>query len=170
MNIEPTALIAIYAAVVSTSALALNFRTWFESKPRLHLSLMVDGMVVSLNQGVEEKNLTILTVTNRGRSPTVITNMVIFEITSWWQRLMVKPKKSFIITQPHMIGSLPNVPGDLEPSKKWTGIARPRPDLLTDWPSNRYYVGVYTSHRNRPYLVRLPRKKSGPPEQSKELS
>ena len=72
MNIEPTALIAIYAAVVSTSALALNFRTWFESKPRLHLSLMVDGMIVGT--GVEEKDLTILTVTNRGRSPTMITD------------------------------------------------------------------------------------------------
>ncbi len=33
MNIEATGWIAIYAAVVSTCALALNFRTWIENKP-----------------------------------------------------------------------------------------------------------------------------------------
>ncbi|UPT84715.1 hypothetical protein HAP41_0000030780 [Bradyrhizobium barranii subsp. apii] len=168
MNIEATGWIAIYAAVVSSCAFLLNLRTWIENKPRLQLSLMVDGMIVSPGRGVEEKDLTILTVTNRGRTPTMITNMVIFEMT-WWQRLRIKPAKSFVVANPQMAGYPPNIPGDLEPLKKWTGYARPRRDLLTDWPSHRYWVGIYATHRDRPYLIRLPKTKSGPPANSKSV-
>ncbi|MHC2399059.1 hypothetical protein ACVMGC_003603 [Bradyrhizobium barranii subsp. barranii] len=168
-HIEATGWIAIYAAVVSTCAFALNFRTWIENRPLVHLSLMVDGMIVSPGSGVEEKDLTILTVTNRGRAPTMITNMVIFEMNSWWQRLRIRPEKSFVVANPQMAGYPPNVPGDLEPNKKWTGFARPRRDLLPDWPHHRYWVGVYVSHRDRPYLIRLPKTKPGPPENSKSV-
>jgi hypothetical protein len=32
--------IAIYAAIVATSALLLNFRSWLETLPRLHLDVI----------------------------------------------------------------------------------------------------------------------------------
>jgi hypothetical protein len=80
-----------------------------------------------------------------------------------------RPERSFVVANPQMAGHPPNVPGDLEPSKKWTGTARPRRDLLPDWPNHRYWVGIYTSHRDRPYLIRLPKIKPGPPENSKSV-
>src|SRR6516164_748573 len=33
------------AAVIGTSGFAINVRAWFESKPRLHVSLIPDGVV-----------------------------------------------------------------------------------------------------------------------------
>lgn len=98
----------------------------------------------------------------------MITNMVIFEMTRW-QRLRIKPAKSFVVANPQMTGYPPNIPSDLEPSKKWTGFARPRPDLLPHWPSHRYWVGIYVTHRDRPYLIRLPKTKPGPPANSKSV-
>jgi hypothetical protein len=39
-------LLTIYATVVSTAALLLNFKTWFESGVRLHATLIPDGVVI----------------------------------------------------------------------------------------------------------------------------
>jgi hypothetical protein len=49
--------IAIYAAVIGTSAFALNVRAWFESKPRLHVSFIPDGVVVVGGPDVDETDL-----------------------------------------------------------------------------------------------------------------
>ena len=37
---KPETWIAIYAAIVGTGALLLNFKTWFDSGVKLHLSLV----------------------------------------------------------------------------------------------------------------------------------
>lgn len=161
--------IAIYAAIVATSALLLNFRSWWETGPRLHLSLMVDGMVVGGLPEQEEKNLTILTVTNRGREPTMITNMVVFRMENWYQRLRVRPSESYIIPSPQIKGHPPIIPGDVEPSKKWMGTLRRRPDIIPDLFNGEYYVGIYASHRDRPYLKRIPTKTDKLPENSETL-
>jgi hypothetical protein len=156
---KPEAWIAIYAAVVATSALLLNFRSWFEAGPRLHLSLMIDGMTIGGGPDLDEENLIILTVTNRGREPTMIVNMVLFKMESWYQRWAIRPLKNYVIPNPQLKGYPPNVPSDLDPSKKWTGAIRQRPDILPDIHNGTYYVGVYTSHRNRPYLKLIPKRK-----------
>lgn len=65
--------VALYAAVVATSALLLNFRSWLDSRPRLHLSLMVDAEIIGSAGALDEKDLHVLTVTNRGRETTMIT-------------------------------------------------------------------------------------------------
>ena len=161
--------IAVYAAVVATSALLLNFRSWWESGPRLHLSLMVDGVVIGIDQESEEKNLVILTVTNRGREPTVITHMVVFRMDNWYQRLRLRPSESYLIPNPQLKGFPPIIPGDLESAKKWTGVLRSRPDMLPDLLNGKYFVGVYASHRDRPYLKLIPPKKDKLPEKTVAL-
>jgi|SRR5215216_6978396 len=101
---KPEAWIAIYAAVVATSALLLNFRSWFEAGPRLHLSLMIDGMTIGGGPDLDEENLIILTVTNRGREPTMIVNMVLFKMESWYQRWAIRPLKNYVIPNPQIEG------------------------------------------------------------------
>lgn len=161
--------IAIYAAVVATSALLLNFRSWLDSRPRLHLSLMVDGVVIGGGEEQEEKDLLILSVTNRGGETTVITHMVILKMDSWYQRLRILPTKSFLVPNPQFKGHPPNIPSDLEPYRKWMGAARKRDDIFPDIHNGTYYIGVYASHRDRPYLKRIPNNKSKLPENTETL-
>jgi hypothetical protein len=92
-------IVTVYAAVVATSALLLNFKSWFDSGVKLKLGLMPEGMVIG-DRGVEEKDLVILTVTNRGGWATMITHMVLFEMMSWWQRWRIRPKASYVIPNP----------------------------------------------------------------------
>jgi hypothetical protein len=45
-KMKPEDWIAIYAAIVGTAALVLNFRAWFEKRVRLTLSLMPDAILI----------------------------------------------------------------------------------------------------------------------------
>jgi hypothetical protein len=116
------------------------------------------GVTIGAGPAFDEDNLILLTVTNRGDAPTVITNMVLFEIRSSWQRWRIRPAKSYVIPNPQLKGYPCNVPSDLEPSKRWTGAIRKREDLALNLHDGRHYTGIYASHRNRPYLMRIPKK------------
>jgi hypothetical protein len=172
-TLQPGTWVAIYAAIVATSALLLNFKSWFDSGVKLWLGLMADGMVVGGDPREEEEDLVILTVTNRGDAPTTITHMVVFEMP-WWERYRLRPRKirptnSYIIPNPQLKGYPPNVPSLLEPAKQWTGALRKRDDVIPDLHNGKFYTGVYASHRDRPYLVRIPKKKPALPKGTKEL-
>jgi hypothetical protein len=95
--------------------------------------------------------------------------MVLFEMTSWWQWWRMRPKASYVITNPQHLGYPPNIPSDLEPSKRWTGIIRKREDIISDLRTGNFYTGIYTSHRDQPYLKRIPKKKETLPEGTKAL-
>jgi hypothetical protein len=100
---EPGTWVAIYAAVVATSALLLNFKTWFDSGVRLRLHLVPDGMTIGGGPDVDEKDLVILTVINRGDAPTMITNMILWEMPTVLHRLRIrKPANYFVVTNPHL--------------------------------------------------------------------
>jgi len=152
------------AAIVGTSAFLLNLKTWFDSGVKLNLNMMVDGMTIGAGPDFDETDLLILTVTNRGDAPTTITNMVVLEMNSWWQLWAIRPAKSYVITNPQLKGYPPNTPSDLDPSKKWTGAIRKRPDLGINVHDGYHYVGVYASHRHRQYLKRIPKAKTQLPE------
>jgi hypothetical protein len=162
--------IAIYAAVLSTVVATLQIHKYLTSGVKLYLSLIADGMVVTPGVGVEEKNLIILTVINRGDAPTMITNMILWECESLWQRWRSRPKASYVISSPQHLGYPQNVPGDLEPSKRWSGIIRQREDLIPNIRNGKFYVGITASHRNRPYLMRIPMKLASLPDGTKTLS
>ena len=126
-TLKPDTWVAIYAAIVATSAFFLNLKNWFDSGVRLHLSLIPDGLVIGGDPEFDEREVVILTVTNRGRATTMITTMVLFEMPTIWSRLRRKPKNAYVIPNPQMKGYRPNTPSDLEPAKKWTGVVRKRP-------------------------------------------
>ena len=49
---------------------------------------------------------------------------------SWWQLWRVRPKASYAIANPQLKGYPPNIPSSLEPSRRWTGAIRQRPDVI----------------------------------------
>jgi hypothetical protein len=167
---KPEGLVAIYAAIIGTSAFLLNLKAWFDSGVKLKLSLMPDGMTIGAGPEFDERDLILLTVTNRGNSPTVITNMILFEITSPWRRWRVRPNKSYEITHPQLKGYPQNIPSNLEPSKRWTGAIRKREDIAFNLHDGHHYTGIYASHRDRPYLIRIPKNANKLPVGTKALS
>jgi hypothetical protein len=158
---KPETWIAIYAAVIGTSAFMLNLKSWLDSGPKLRINLMLDSMTIG-NPALDEKNLVLVSVTNRGGSPTMVINLCLFEIPGWWRWLLNRPSKFYVITNPQLKGYPPNVPSDLEPAKKWTGAIRQRPDVIPSLYTGNFYVAVYASHRDRPYLKRIRKKKDLP--------
>lgn len=153
-----TSWIALYAAIVATSAFFLNLKSWFESGVRVRLSVISDGMIIGGDPAYDERDLVILTVVNRGDAPTMITTMVVLEINSWYQLWRVRPAASYMIPNPQAKGHPLNVPADLDPGKKWTGFVRSRQDEpKRNFRDGWHYVGVYTTTRNRPYLKRIRR-------------
>ena len=167
---RPESWVAIYAAIIGTSAFLLNLKSWFDSGVKLKLSIIPDGVTIGAGPEFDERDLILLTVTNRVDAATVITNMILFEITSPWQRWRIRPAKSYVITHPQLKGYAQNVPSDLEPSKRWTGAIRKREDIAIDLHDGRHYTGIYASHRDRPYLIRIPKIANRLPKGTKNIS
>jgi hypothetical protein len=155
----------------------LNLKTWFDSGVKLKLILVPDGMTIGGGPDEDEKDLIILYVTNCGDTQTMIRSMVLFEIRSWWRLLLFKitssmswsswkviPEKNYVITNPQLKGYPRNIPSALEPSKTWTGAIRPRPDVIPDMHTGNFYTGIYASNRERPYVVRIPKRQDNLPK------
>jgi len=107
----------------------------------------------------------------------MITNMVLLEIGSWWRLMLfnltssaswwrwkVQPERSYAIANPQLKGYPHNVPSTLEPSNRWTGVIRQRPDIIPDIHTGDFYTGIYASDRDRPYLIRIPKRQDKLPE------
>jgi hypothetical protein len=153
---KPENWIAIYAAIVGTAAFILNFRTWFEKRVRLNLSQMSDAVLVGGSGQEDEKSLMVVTVVNRGGQTTTLTHLAALRFDRPWQRWRVRPSKSYIIPNPQ-VGGTGIIPFELDPGKKWMGAARPRPDVIPDIQDGKHYFAVYAIHRDRPYLIHIPK-------------
>jgi hypothetical protein len=140
---KPETWIAIYTAIVGSGALLLNFKNWLDSGVKLRLSVISDGMVIGGGPELDERDLIILNVVNRGDASTQISSMIILEITSWWQLRTLRPKSSYVVTNPQLKGRPQNVPGEVKPGKKWAGVIRQRSDIISDMRTGNFYTGVY---------------------------
>lgn len=152
--------LTIYAAIVATGALLLNFKSWFESGVRLHATIIPDGMIIGAGETFDdEKDIIIVTVANRGRTSTMVTNLTLHRFDTFLQRVRSRPVENYVVANPQLKGYPPNIPTELEPGKRWTGVVRKRPDQIPDLGNGRYYVAVATTHKDRHVLKRIPRKK-----------
>jgi hypothetical protein len=156
--VKPEIWISIYAAILATSALALNIKTWFDAGVRLKISLIPDGVVIGGDPQFDEKDLVIVTVINRGRTVTVISNLLLFEFSSKWDVWRNRPRKSYVIPNPQLKGYPSNIPMELAPSKTWTGAFRRRDDLKFDPHDGKHYAAVCATHRDKPYFKLIPPK------------
>jgi hypothetical protein len=153
---DPKTWVAIYAAIVATTALFLNIRTWIESGPRLKISLIPDGLVIGGGEEFDERDLVIVTVTNRGRIPVLITNLLLWEMPTWRSRWRKRPTRTMVVSDPQLKGYPRNIPGELAPAHIWTGVIRDRPNIVPHLRNGNFYVGVSMSYRDEPYLVHIP--------------
>jgi hypothetical protein len=160
--IKPEFLIAAYAAILSTGVLALQIKQWLEAGPHLRITLIPEGMTIGGGPELDEKDIIIVTVTNRGESPTMITNLLVFEYTSRWQRMRRLPKRSMVITNPQLKGYPPNIPTILEPGRFWTGAIRQREDVVKDFHTGNFYIGISCTHFNVALLKRIPKRRGKP--------
>ena len=152
--------VAIYAAVVATGAIFLEIRRWVESGPRLYLTVQSNLQTLTSTDG----KLLMVFVSNRGFSPTTITNLGLKRYNNWWQRLRNNPSEDMFVTSPIIEGSgVGRIPYELIPGSQWIG-AMNQDDQMEKWLNNgRFYVAVYVTHRDRPIVKRLPRlRRSGP--------
>lgn len=149
-----TALVAVYAAVVSTGALALEVRRWFESGPRLAMTVIPEAQQVG-GPVRDDRVFVSVRVTNRGTQPTTVTNLGFVEFRRPWLRYFDRrTSRAAIVPMP---GAVPQYqpPYLLQPGTEWTGMAS-YDDALREWvATDRPYVAVWTSHRSKPLLARL---------------
>jgi hypothetical protein len=158
---DPKPWIAIYAAIVATGALFLNIRTWFETRPRLRLILIPEGIVVGGGPETDERDIVILTVTNVGKTPVLITNLLLWEMPNWWRRIRRRAIRTYVVTNPALRGYEQNIPFLLEQARIWHGIVRRRPEIIPDLLTGNFYIGLSTSHLKRPILRRIARVRPG---------
>lgn len=166
---KATLAIAAYAALIATGALFLEVRRWFESRPKLVISLIPDGVVMGGDRRYDEKDLTIVHVVNRGTEPTTIENLILMEIPTLWRRFRRRATRSFVVLNPQLKNYPANIPSDLEPNKRWTGFIRKRQDKIDDLQTGNFYVAISASHTDRMAMKRIPKRKPKLPSDAAPL-
>ncbi|MBX5149571.1 hypothetical protein HJB78_00940 [Rhizobium lentis] len=146
-------LIAIYAAIVATGALALEVRRWFESGPKVYVRCQA-GMAI-IGDGIEKNGLLLVTATNRGDAPTTITNLCLLEYANIWSRWRNRASRSFIVPHPQLEGRPPIVPHVLKTGEQWMGMAHDRSDVTGDIQTGKMWAAIYTTDRDKPYLAHI---------------
>jgi hypothetical protein len=139
---------AIYAAIVATGALFLEVRRWFEDKPRLAIRVATQQQLFNV-AGYANREFLIVTVSNRGKRPTTITNLWLFEYANVIQRIRRHHRKAAVVAVPEIPGTGMRTPYSIEPGREWMGMVD-RNEGLVDWlATGRLYVGILTSHQDR---------------------
>lgn len=145
----PTDFIATLALMVSCFTLALELKRWFDAGPKLKLSVMGDAVVIPDDDG-EQKLL--LTVVNRGDTPTTITHMIVFTFTNRWKYLRKRPATSGLVNS-----TLMAIPVEVGINKTFMGMMRYDEKLMKARKAGHLYIGVHATHSNKPFLIRVPR-------------
>lgn len=146
--------IAIIALIVSSGALFLEVRRWFEEKPRLKLSVMRDAIEFPDDDG---KPKLALTVVNRGNMPTTLTHMVAFLYKSRWHKWRRKSYRAGLVNSTR-------IPAELGVNKNWIGMMLYEEDMLEGRNRGELYVGVIAAHSDREFLVHVPAKEKTVPK------
>ena len=81
--------------------------------------------------------------------------MVIFVYPSRWAKLRRKDTSAAVVT-------CPNVPAKLGVNEMWHGLMLYEKNTTEARGKGHLYVGVITSHSNRYFLLRVPKRKPEP--------
>src|SRR5688572_17511487 len=126
MALQTSDWLSAFALVIAGGALALEVRRWFETGPRLRLSLMADAETYPPDDG---KPKLILHVTNRGDTPTTLTHMVTYRYRSIFHRWLKKQSSAGIVLSPAVIAGMENPPVELGVNKVWHGAMAYKKEL-----------------------------------------
>lgn len=159
--------VAIYAAVVATGALFLEVRRWFEDRLRLRITPRSRQLLLNV-AGQEGKTFLTVRVANVGARSTTITGFGLLEYRwRWFPLSRRRLAKSGLVLKPDVANSGMSLPYHLEPGKEWVGMAMRNEETASWIDSGRMHVGIYTSHREPPFVVRV---RPDPPKASDSTS
>jgi hypothetical protein len=154
MEVTAEAWVAAYAAIVATGALALEIRRWFEGGAKISIRANPNMTIVG-GAGYQKEHVLTVHATNRGDAATTITHLTIEEFPNLWARLRNKPSQSFVVPDPRIDGAGHGLPYVLPPGQQWTGLAGDARKDIGDIQTGMFWVGVYASHRERPYKLKI---------------
>ncbi len=137
--------IAVLALVISSGGLFIQIRSWMTSKPRLLLSTMAEAESVPKDG---KGTRAVVTVTNRGSVPTMLTHMVAYTYDNRWKYWRGKPSIMGIVTST-------DIPAKLEPNAYWLGQMSYTPELRQTMKQGKLYLGVIATHSNKIFLARV---------------
>ena len=145
--------IALYAAIVSTSALTLSLRKWLLTGPVLALSVMARGRTFG---GLEpdDREFIVLNVTNKGDMPTTLSTMAVFQYRTIFHRWLRKPYFAAIIPRPNLLDGI-GTPSLLAPGTTWMGAAAYDDGALEMAKSGKLFVAIHCSHSKRPAVAKV---------------
>ena len=154
-----TDFIATLALVIAAGTFALQMKQWFDSGPKIHLSVMGDAVQFPDDDG---RPKLALTVTNRGNEPTQITHVIVFKYRSWFERWRRKPYFTAVV-------NAPGIPMLLDARRYWLGFVYYDEKLSAARVAGEAYVGIYATHSNREFLTKVPPRKDKPRKPSLSL-
>lgn len=146
--------ISVLALIISSGSLALQLKKWLEEGPRLHLSVMADAVMFPVD---DKKPKLVLTVINRGSTPTLITHMIAFTFDSSWKRFRNKPSLTGVVNS-----TLQPVPFNLGVNQSFMGMMTYDDKLMKARVAGTLYIGVISSHTNKNFLIGVPPPKPEP--------
>lgn len=153
--------IAVYAAVVSTSALIFTGINFWRDRARLAVSATPDMMIIgSENSDHDERDLIAVRVVNRGTKATTIRGLYVTDRGNLRKRLGRGGGKHFAILNPQPKGYPAALPKVLNPNEEWTGYIRLRPDIIPDLLDGNHLAVISATHSDKAASALIPKLKS----------
>ena len=152
-DLSTTDATAIYAAIVATGALALEIRRWFESGPKLTLTVISQAKLYG-GEVKDDREYLSVRVTNRGDRPTTITNLTLQQFPNLYRKHRHRASRLAVVIKPEgeWGHSLPHL---LEPGAEWMGMAAYDAKLI-EWAKTReLYASIHSSHSRWPIHKRV---------------
>lgn len=146
--------VAIYAAIVATGALFLEVRRWFESKPRLFISVSKNMRLIGAGYKDGQTYL-VVNVTNRGGLPATLTNLSVMRYPTTIARLRRRHDRAGVVANPAGSFGGPGIPHFLEPGKQWTGMILYDHELSDMAKGGIFCIGIFASDRELAHLKRV---------------
>ena len=137
---------AWWGAGVATLVLLWDIRKWFAERARLVVSARGDYMISVQGVGQQQGEFVLITVRNRGRLPSTLTNIVMLRFKTRWGRLRRRSDGAYIVIA---TGSEP-IPHLLGPGEEWSGYFPQTPDIVEYAKTGLIEIGVSASHRDKP--------------------
>ena len=129
--------------------MALEVRRWIESGVRLHLSVIADANEFPKDDGKEKL---VLSVINRGSTPTTIRLFVAYAYKSLIHRVLNKSYFEAFVGNP----TVQPLPFELGTNKSWMGILNYTDKLKMARGKGQLLVGVACTHSGKIFLKRVP--------------
>ena len=164
MNVSDV--VAFYAAIVSTGALVLEVRRWFESRAKIHVSA-TPGMSLLANGRFSDEEYILVNATNRGLAPTTITHFGFEAYPDLGARLRRRPSQSMWVPMASQ-GSGQQLPFGLAPGAYWTGMAEEDEAISGLVEKGHLWAVIYATHREKPTRIKVPKKLTRPKAKTDE--